>query len=200
MPGGFRTVGLDQSVGMLTIDRPEELLETAVAAFESENGRSILDHFPAPVYATDAQGNVTYWNRACVEFAGRSPALGQDRWCVTWQLFTTDGDVLPHDQCPMARAIKERRAIRGEIAIALRPDGSRAAFRAYPTPLFDADGALTGGVTLLLDVSEEQAGALKEQAARCRRLARATNDTQTSQVLKTMASGYEETAASLHHH
>jgi hypothetical protein len=52
---------------------------------------------------------------------------------------------------------------------------------------------------MLVDISEEQSEALKEQAARCRRLARSTNDTRTSDILKSMASGYEETAASLDH-
>ena len=40
----------------------------------------------------------------------------------------------------MAVAIKEKREVRGEMAIAMRPDGSRKAFIPYPTPLFDEDG------------------------------------------------------------
>jgi hypothetical protein len=140
---------------------------------------------------------VTYWNRACVRFAGRQPQLGQDRWCVTWELYTTDGDLLPHDQCPMAKAIVDRRAVRGEVAIAMRPDGSRVAFTPYPTPLFDDEGNLTGAVNLLIDISNQQAGALAEQADRCRRLSRATHDRTAAEVLKQMASGYDDTAAAL---
>jgi len=34
----------------------------------------------------------------------------------------------------------ERRPVRGEEAIAERPDGSRVAFVPYPTPLYDASG------------------------------------------------------------
>lgn len=63
----------------------------------------------------------------------------QDRWCVTWKLFTNEGRPLPHDQCPMATAIRERRSIRGLTAIAERPDGRRVNFRPYRTPLFDAN-------------------------------------------------------------
>ncbi len=185
---------------MFEPSRPEQLLSTALTAFEAGNGyETVLDRLPVPVYATDADGCVTYWNQACVDFAGREPQLGRDRWCVTWQLYTMSGERLPHEQCPMATAIKEERAIRDAIAIALRPDGSRVAFRPYPTPLFDADGKLTGAINMLVDISEEQSEALKEQAARCRRLARSTNDAQTSVILKSMASGYEETAAALAH-
>lgn len=116
---------------------------------------------------------------------------------MSWQLYTMNGERLPHDQCPMAEAIKHRNPIRNEIAIALRPDGSRVAFKPYPTPLFDSEGNLSGAINMMVDVSEEQSESLKEQATRCRRLARSTNDLQTSDILKTMASGYEETAAAL---
>ena len=183
---------------MFETSRPEELLSTALSAFEDGSGcAAVLDRLPVPVYTTDAHGSVTYWNQACVDFAGREPQLGRDRWCVSWQLYTMNGERLPHDQCPMAKAIKDKKPIRNEIAIALRPNGTRVAFRPYPTPLFDDEGNLSGAINLLVDISEEQSEALKEQAARCRRLARSTNDLQTSDILKTMAAGYEETAAAL---
>src|SRR6476661_3390346 len=123
--------------------------------------------------------------------------LGQDRWCVTWQLFTTAGDPLSHADCPMAQAIRERRPVRDAIAIAERPDGSRVAFRPYPTPLFDEQGNFTGAVNMLVDVSDEQAAALHEQAERCRRLACATYDRETSKVLGNMAEGFDRTADNL---
>lgn len=184
---------------MLITDRPEDMLETALAALGDENGRSALDALSAPVYITDAEGRVTYWNQACVAFAGREPQLGSDRWCVTWRLYTTDGLPIAHEHCPMAKAIKQQRCIRNEVAIAMRPDGTRVAFRPYPTPLFDEQGTLTGAINLLVDITDEQADALVDQAARCRRLAQATHDAQTSDILATMASGYEEMAAALHH-
>ena len=159
----------------------------------------MLDELPAPVYTTDPDGSVTHWNRACVEFAGREPELGQDRWCVTWQLYTTTGEPLPHEESPTAQALRQKRAIRDAVAIAERPDGSRVAFRAYPTPLFAADGSLTGAVNMLIDVTDEQSEALHEQAERCRRLADATYDRQTSKVLGEMAAGFDKTADELTH-
>ena len=180
--------------------RPEELLSTALSAFEAGNGyAAILDRLPVPVYATDAEGCVTYWNQACVDFAGREPQLGSDRWCVTWQLYTTSGEEMPREEYPVAKALKQKRSVRDEIAIALRPDGSRVAFRPYPTPVLDDHGNVTGAINLLVDISDEQSEALKDQAARCRRLARSTNDLRTSEILKSMASGYDETAAALDH-
>jgi PAS domain S-box-containing protein len=174
---------------------PEQILDTALNALSIEsNWQPVLDQLPAPVYTTDHEGRVTYWNRACVEFAGREPVLGQDRWCVTWQLYTTAGEPLAHEDCPMAQAIRERRAIRDSIAIAERPDGSRVAFRPYPTPLFDDHGNLTGAVNMLIDVSDQQAEALADQASRCRRLAGAMYNREAVEVLARMADGFERTA------
>ena len=184
--------------GNVTTQNPERLLDTALSALSSASDwRAILDELPAPIYTTDAEGAVTYWNRACIKLAGRVPQLGRDRWCVTWRIYTTDGDFMPHDECPMAEAIKERREIRGKVAIALRPDGSRVAFRPYPTPLFDRDGKFTGAINILVDVSHEQANALNAEADRCRRLAQATFNREISTILDNMANGYERSAKDL---
>lgn len=157
-----------------------------------------LDRLPAPVYLTDLEGTVTYFNGACVDFAGRVPELGRDRWCVTWKLYTDDGVALPHEQCPMALAIQQRSPIRGVTAIAERPDGTRVPFLPFPTPLFDEDGELTGAVNLLLDLSDSrQAEYLRIQARRCRSLASSVSDRQTGDALSQMAAEYEALARKL---
>lgn len=177
----------------------ETYLDAAIGALGRSIGdrRAALDDLPVPIYLTDPDGRVTCWNRACVEFAGRRPQLGKDRWCVTWVIHTLADEPLPHDRCPMAVAIKERRPIRGEVAIAMRPDGTRKAFTAYPTPLFSEDGKLIGAINMLIDVSKDQAPALSVQAERCHRLAAAVNDRYTADLLRGMAQGYERNAASL---
>ena len=100
--------------------------------------QELLDAIPAAIYTTDADGKITYFNQTAVEFAGRTPSLGSDEWCVTWKLYLPDGTPLPHEQCPMAIALKEGRPVRGVEAVAERPDGTRVPFIPFPTPLFDA--------------------------------------------------------------
>jgi PAS domain S-box-containing protein len=183
---------------MLAGLNPENYLDTALDALATRpDWHALLDALPVPIYTTDTEGAVTYWNRACVELAGREPQLGQDRWCVTWKIYTTTGEFLPHDECPMAQAVREQRTIRDVVAIAERPDGSRVAFQAYPTPLFDSDGRLTGAVNMLVDVTDEQSRALAEQAERCRRLAGALYSRESTIVLDQMADQFERTAARL---
>jgi PAS domain S-box-containing protein len=136
---------------MRSSDRP---VEERSCEGREQRLREAIDALPIAIYATDARGRITYYNQAAVEMAGRRPELGRDEWCVTWRLFRPDGTPLPHDQCPMAVALKEQRPVRGVEAIAERPDGSRVRFMPYPTPLFDRSGRLRGAVNLLLDTTE----------------------------------------------
>jgi PAS domain-containing protein len=183
---------------MFAPHKVNELLHIALEAVRNATDcQTVLDQLPVPTYLTAADGAVTYWNKACVDFAGRQPELGRDRWCVTWQLYTTTGDRLLHEDCPMAEAIKRKSEVRGAVAIALRPDGTRRAFTPYPTPVFDKSGTLTGAVNLLVDVTEEQARVLAEQAERCKRLARATLNRTDSEMLFKMAECYTATALAL---
>lgn len=173
----------------------ESLLEAALRAAGEPRERiaEAIEALPAPVYLADAQGRITHYNQACVEFAGREPDPARDRWCVTWKLHTTDGEPLAHENCPMAIAIREAREVRGVEAVAERPDGTRVRFVPLPTPLFDGEGRLTGAVNLLLDV-EERACALRAEAARCRRLANPALDRRTLDSLEEMAREYDREA------
>lgn len=183
---------------MLARSNPEAFLDTALDALSTvPDWRKVLDELPVPVYIVDTEGAVTYWNRACIDLAGRVPQLGRDRWCVTWKIYTTTGEFMPHERCPMADAIREQRVVRDAVAIAERPDGSRIAFRPYPTPLFDEAGKLTGAVNMLIDVTDEQSEALHDQAERCRRLASALYSRDSTIVLEGMADRFERTAKEL---
>ena len=116
--------------------------------------RELVDALPAAVYTTDAEGRITYFNEAAAKLWGCRPELGKSEWCGSWKLFWPDGRLLPHDQCPMAIALKEKRPVRGMDAIAERPDGTRVPFLPYPTPLYDAAGTLIGAVNMLIDMTE----------------------------------------------
>ena len=180
---------------------PEEMVGLAVAAARrgATELQSVLATLPAPIYTTDAEGWITFYNQACIHFAGRTPTLGEDRWCVTWKLYGEDGTFLPHEDCPMAVAIKEKRAVRGAVAAAERPDGTRVMFTPYPTPLIGEDGGIEGAVNILIDVTDHrQAGALRAQAMRCRRLAQSVTDQQAVDTLLLMAAEYDAKAQSLH--
>src|SRR5262249_34787314 len=125
--------------------------------------QELLAAIPPAIYATDAEGRITYFNEAAVELAGRTPTIGSDEWCVAWKLYRPDGRPLPHDQSPMAMALKERRPIRGTEAVAERPDGTRVPFIPYPTPLRDADRKIAGRITMLVDTSQPKQAETQQQ-------------------------------------
>ena len=115
----------------------------AVCVTEDDFFHQLVDSLPAAIYATDAAGKIIYYNDAAAELWGCRPELGQSEWCGSWKLFWPDGRSMPHDQCPMAVAIKERRPVRGLEAIAERPDGTRVPFIPFPTPMFNSGGRIS---------------------------------------------------------
>lgn len=126
--------------------------------------RQVLEALPAAVYTTDAAGRVNFYNQAAVELSGRQPNLDTDEWCVTWRLCDPDGRPLPHDQCPMATALKEDRPVRGQEMLVERPDGTTASVIPYPTPLHDAAGALIGAVNMFVDITERKHAEARQKA------------------------------------
>jgi hypothetical protein len=96
--------------------------------------RKTLDELPAAIDVSDALGHITYFNEAAATLWGHRPTIGTSEWCGSWKLFWPDGRALPHGECPMAIAIKERRSVRGMEAVAERPHAR--AIRAIPDASF----------------------------------------------------------------
>ena len=185
---------------MLNRDAAGLIVDSAVDAIQRDplTFHTALDEIPAAIYVTDIEGTITYFNAACIDLAGRTPELGRDKWCVTWRIYTPEGDFVPHDQCPMATAIREKRPVRDVEAVAERPDGGRVHFIPFPTPLFDAAGEFSGAVNLLLDVTEQRKPEyLRTQAARCRQLAAACTAVDLAETLQLMAAKYDEQSLKL---
>src|SRR2546429_9018823 len=120
------------------------LVEAAVSVAQLGSFNLLLDALPVAIYTTDPAGRITFYNEAAADLWGCRPELGKNEWCGSWRLYWPDGRPMRHDECPMAVALKEGRPIRGAEAAAERPDGTRVPFLAYPTPLRDRSGALTG--------------------------------------------------------
>jgi PAS domain S-box-containing protein len=124
---------------------------------------NLIRALPAAIYTTDAAGRITFYNEAAANLWGCRPELGKSEFCGSWKLYWPDGRPMPHGQCPMAIALKERREIRGMEAVAERPDGSFVHFVPYPTPLYDASGTLIGAVNMLIDISDRKRADMQAQ-------------------------------------
>ena len=139
---------MNETLEQRVVDKTEALRATDAQM------RAMIDALPAAIYATDADGYLTHFNPATAELSGRVPEIGVDQWCAIWKLFRADGTPLPHDECPMAVAIKEGRIIRGMQIIAERPTGERIWVTPYPTPLRDMAGRVVGGINMLVDITD----------------------------------------------
>jgi PAS domain S-box-containing protein len=169
--------------------------ETALREREQQT-LALLNLFPTAIYTTDAAGRITFYNEAAAEFWGCRPTLNSDCWCGSWRLFWPDGTPLPHDQCPMAIALKEGRSIRGLEAVAERPDGTRVPFVPFPTPLHDGEGKLVGGINVLVDISQSKQA--DEIAQRFAAIVQSTDDAILSINLDRIITGWNSGAERLY--
>jgi PAS domain S-box-containing protein len=154
---------MNEGLRMLNLDESAKTAGATRDIGSSDSGQNysaheILEALPEAVYVTDAEGRITFYNEAAAQLWGVRPELGRSKFCGSWKLYWPDGTPLPHSECPMATALKEKRPIRGLEAIAERPDGVRVRFLPFPTPLFDAQGELTGAVNILVDLTERNFG------------------------------------------
>src|SRR5258707_1985492 len=109
-------------------------------------GTELLEALPVAVYTTDAEGRITFYNRAAAELWGHHPELGSSQWCGSWRLSLPDRRPLPPGEGPMAIALKEGRGGGGGEAIAERARGTPGRVMPHPTPLRGPSRRAVGGL------------------------------------------------------
>ncbi len=115
---------------------------------------SLLEELPVAVYTCDMNGVVTFYNYAAAELWGQNLEIRKDFWFETWKLFKIDGSPLNIHESPMALAIKEQRSVSSEKIIIERFDGIQIHLLIYSKPIFNEQGAMTGTINTLVNVSE----------------------------------------------
>jgi PAS domain S-box-containing protein len=147
------------------IQRPEELY------------RTLFDLVPVAVYVCDADGIIQEYNRRAVELWGREPGgNGQgQRFCGSYKIYYPDGRLMPHEECPMARALRGEKLKAEDLEIIVeRPDGVRRHVISAPRILTNIHGKITGAINSLFDITEQK---LAEAAAmRLAALVRSSRD------------------------
>ncbi|MGZ3883468.1 MAG: histidine kinase dimerization/phospho-acceptor domain-containing protein, partial [Bacteroidia bacterium] len=132
--------------------------------------RELIQNLPLAMYTCTAEGQITFYNKAAAALWGCEPAIGSDFRHGSWKMYKTDGTPLPADSSPMAIALKERKAVHSEEILMEGADGKRSYIRPHPQLLFDDNGALTGVLNMLVDVTMQwhYQQALAESEARHR--------------------------------
>jgi two-component system CheB/CheR fusion protein len=155
-------------------------VEQALRESEQRLGHLILT-LPMALYTTDLEGRITLFNESAAELWGRRPEIGKDMWCGSWRMYRPDGAPLPLDQSPMAVALREGRAVRGEEIIVEREDGTRAYVLPHPEPLRDASGRIIGAINMLVDITARKQG--EEARARLAAIVESSDDAIVSKDL-----------------
>ncbi|MEI2750227.1 MAG: PAS domain S-box protein, partial [Ferruginibacter sp.] len=114
----------------------------------------LFENILKPVYTCDPKGYITYYNKAAANLWGRNPEKGKELWCGSWKAFHPDGTLIPNDHTPMANAVKTKQPVKGEEIIIQRPDGTYRYVRQNPSPVFDENGNFTGGINILVDITD----------------------------------------------
>jgi PAS domain S-box-containing protein len=159
--------GVREWVGSCTDVHDRKVSETALRESE-EQFRRLLDTLPVAAYTCDAEGLITYFNERAVEAWGGAPTLNDpvERFCGSYRLHSSDGALIPHDQCWMALAIKEHKVYEGREIVIERPDGSRLTVLAHVNPFYNEAGKLLGAVNIVVDITDrKQAEAAMAQMA-----------------------------------
>jgi PAS domain S-box-containing protein len=137
-----------------------DVTEQVVARKKLEDSQKLyvdlIQNLPVAVYTVNRQGELLLYNKAAINLWGREPVIHEDKWCGSWKIYSLEGELVPHSRCPMAVAIRERRPVKSEIIVIKRPDGTIKYVLPFPSPIFDSNGEMTGGINVLVDITEKK--------------------------------------------
>ncbi|CAN5827625.1 hypothetical protein BH11GEM1_BH11GEM1_08520 [soil metagenome] len=147
----------DQPERILVVSRDVTKVREAQQQRERERDflAAVLENLFEGVVACDAEGQLTLFNRATREFHGLPEvAIPPEDWAHHYALYNADGVTpLERDDVPLYRAFRGEDVHDAEMVIA--PTGRPArTVRASDRPLRGADGAITGAVVVMHDVTE----------------------------------------------
>lgn len=151
-----------------------------------EQYTQLVENLPEAIYACDANGKIIMYNKAAIAMWGREPDEKKDKY------FIWDGVENKNDFDTVEIAIKEKKTIKGKDIVLKKPDGSLRNIIPQSVPIFDAEGAINGVITIIIDNTDRKLDeeALKISNERFEYVIRATSeaiwewDIETNQFLK----------------
>jgi PAS domain S-box-containing protein len=125
----------------------------------------LFELLPFAVYVCDRHGLLLRYNRRAAELWGRTPKLGDpnERFCGSFRMFSPDGSLLPHHQCPMADVLRTGVTVRQQEVHIERPNGTRGIALVDIEAIKDSDETIVGAVNCFQDITERRRS---EDAAR----------------------------------
>src|SRR5262249_23601451 len=114
-----------------------------------ERYRKLFDLFPVAAYTCDADGIIREYNGRPFELWGGEPGGNGEEpsFCGSHMIYYPDGRYMPHEECPMARALHGEELKPEDLEIVVeRPNGERRHVIPAPRILTDKHGKIAGAI------------------------------------------------------
>jgi PAS domain S-box-containing protein len=149
-----------------------------------ERYKTLFDLVPVAVYTCDADGIIQEYNQRAVELWGRELERNGDepRFCGSHKIYYSDGRPMPHEECPMARALRGEKLTPKDLEIVVeRPGGEKRHVIPAPRVVTDERGNIVGAINCLFDITER-----KQAEAAVMRLAAVVQSSRDAIAAKTL--------------
>jgi PAS domain S-box-containing protein len=171
--------------------------EQAQKAVDTSEARlqQFMALLPVGMYACDAQGHITFYNRRAVELWGGEPAPDQrgDSLCTCYKA-CQEGMFVPLDQTPMTVTLEQGKAFHDLEMLVQRRDGSQFPASVNIDPIRDLAGQICGTITVFQDITDRKR-AEEALAVTQRNLAEQVTGLSRLHLLSTRLSMTKETPA-----
>jgi len=178
------------------LDLTEKLELVNQLEMERSKLTTILDTALSAIIVVDEQGRLRYANPAARELHGQP--LPQDEDIQAHRrmgLYHPDGAPCEPDDLPLVRSARYGETYTDRELLVKRPDGEIRHILFNTSPLRDSEGKLTGGVAVILDITDRKRAELALREARDR--LEETVRERTGQLDATVESLQEEVAEKL---
>lgn len=138
------------------VDVTEQVTARKVVEDSRKQYLDLIQNLPVAIYTVNSKGEILLYNKAAILLWGREPQIKKEKWCGSWKIQNTEGSTIPHALSPMAIALREARPIQSEEIVIRRPDESVRYVVAFPSPVFDTGGSLSGGINVLVDITDRK--------------------------------------------
>ncbi|MBF5046271.1 MULTISPECIES: ATP-binding protein [Myxococcaceae] len=133
-----------------------ELGHVDVEQLQEELLRLLVAQCSDGLVVTDARGVLKLFNTEAERQHGVSrDALFNSRWPLVLGFTQPNGEPLPQQDAPLARALAGEQVRDSEWAVR-RPDGSARLLEGHASPLHHVDGRLAGAVLITRDITEQR--------------------------------------------